>query len=217
MAYKTKVLIADDHQIIRQGLKRILEKESWIEIAGEAQNGREVIKMAQKVQPDFIIVDIGMPELNGIEATRQIHDKMPWIKIICLSIHGDYHFIEDMLEAGASAYLLKDCAVDELIFAISKIKRGKRYIAKSLSNTFLNKYKGDMTDIFYHSEPLTKRENEVLQLIAEGNSTKQIAEKLYLSPKTVEAHRKNLMEKLNLFTLQELTTYAIKNHIIHLD
>ncbi|NQU87310.1 MAG: response regulator transcription factor [Mariniphaga sp.] len=214
---KYKVIIADDHQIIRQGLKRILEKENWIEVIGETDNGREILKLAEKIQPDLIIMDIGMPELNGIEATRQIHAKFQWIKILALSIHGEFHFIEDMLDAGASGYLLKDCAVDELTTAISKMKSGKKYIAKSLSNTFLNKYKGDFSNIFLHSEPLTKRENEVLQLIAEGNSTKQIAEKLYLSPKTVEAHRKNLMEKLDLYTLQEITKYAIMNGIIHLD
>ncbi|MBN2775922.1 MAG: response regulator transcription factor [Prolixibacteraceae bacterium] len=213
---KYKIIIADDHQIIRQGLKRILEKENWIEVISETDNGREILKLAEKQQPDLIIMDIGMPELNGIEATRQIHERYPWIKILALSIHGEFHFIEDMLEAGAGGYLLKDCAVDELTTAISKMKGGKKYIAKSLANTFLHKYKGNLSDIFIEAEPLTKRENEILQLLAEGNSTKEIADKLYLSPKTVEAHRKNLMEKLDLHTLQDLTKYAIKNGIIHL-
>jgi len=214
---KYKIIIADDHQIIRQGLKRILETENWIEVCGETDNGREIIKLTEKIQPDLVIVDIGMPELNGIEATRNIMSKFPWVKVLSLSIHGEFHFIEDMLEAGASGYLLKDCAVDELTTAISIIKSGKKYIARSLANTFLNKFKGELDGFFIHSEPLTKRENEVLQLIAEGNSTKIIAEKLYLSPKTVEAHRKNLMEKLEIYTPQELTKYAIKNGIIHLD
>lgn len=207
---KYKVIIADDHQIIRQGLRRIIEKESWIEVAGETNNGRDIIKLTGIIKPDLIIMDIGMPDLNGIESTRQVKEKYPWVKVLALSIHGEYHFIEDMIEAGASGYLLKDCAVEELTTAIIKIKHSKKYIAKSVSNTFLNKYKGDLSQVFIHSEPLTKRENEVLQLIAEGNSTKTIADKLDLSPKTVEVHRKNIMDKLELYTVQGLTKYAIK-------
>lgn len=211
-----KVLLADDHFIIRQGLRNILKHENWLEVVGEAENGREVLKMAKALTPDIVIIDIGMPELNGIEATRQLLNSNHEIKILALSIHNSIQFVEEMLEAGASGYLLKDCAVEELIKAIKTITKENIYIAESL-RSMVSKHLTDFKAGKNKSKHiLSTREKEVLQLIAEGNSTRAIAEKLFLSPKTIEAHRKNIMDKLNLFSLPELTQYALKSGIIQI-
>ncbi len=211
-----KVLLADDHFIIRQGLKNILKHENWLEVVGEAEDGRQVLKMAKNLNPDIVIIDIGMPELNGIEATRQIRNTNPDTKILALSIHNSIQFIEEMLDAGASGYLLKDCAVEELIKAIKTITKDNIYIAESL-RMMVSKHLTDFKPGKSKSKHiLSTREKEVLQLIAEGNATRIIAEKLFLSPKTVEAHRKNIMDKLNLFSLPELTQYALKSGIIQI-
>jgi DNA-binding NarL/FixJ family response regulator len=213
-----KIILADDHKIVREGLKNLLSKEWEIEIIAEANDGREAINLVEKFDPDIIIMDIGMPGLNGIEATKKIKYQSPKTKIIALSMHSDKQFITGMLKAGASGYLLKDCAVDELVDAIKTVTNSNIYLSSQISGIVVN----ELLNSLSKSENLRKidlstREKEVLQLIAEGKQTKEIAEILFISIKTVEAHRKNIMSKLNLFTIPELTKYAIKTGLTSLN
>jgi len=213
---RVSVLIVDDHNIVRQGLINLLSDEEWITVIGEASDGREAIQKVIDLAPDIVVIDIGMPELNGIEATRQILSKIK-CKVIALTIHNNIQYVQEMLKSGASGYLLKDCAVDELIEAIKSVSENQYYISKTIVEQSLINVTTSSTVPLMDSETLSAREREVLQLIAEGNSTKIIADKLFLSPKTVETHRKNIMEKLQLFTVSELTKYALKNGITQLD
>jgi DNA-binding NarL/FixJ family response regulator len=206
-----RILLADDHKIVRTSLGKLLEKEIGFQIIGEADNGRETVDLAKKLLPDVIIMDIGMPELNGIEATKQIIRISNKIKIIALSMHSDRMFITGMFKAGASGYLLKDCAFDELIDAINSVINKKIYISKEVTGIVINELlealsKDDVTE----TTNLSDREKEVLQLLAEGKSTKEIANGLNLSIKTIESHRKNIMTKLNIYTIPELTKFAVR-------
>jgi len=215
---KIKILLADDHRIVREGLKNLLEKEPDIEVAGEADNGREAVRLAGKLKPDIIIMDIGMPELNGVDATRQILSVLPETRVIALSMHSEEEFIRRVLVAGASAYLLKDCAADELTVAVRRVHSGRKYLSQDISEMLMR----DFVDSRWNTAgpgftPLTDREREVLQLLAEGKSNKEISGKLFISVKTVESHRKNIMEKLQLFTIPELTKYAIRNGLTSLE
>ena len=215
---KIKIVLADDHKIVREGLKNLLDKEWDIEIVGEADNGRIALQIVQDVNPDIIILDIGMPELNGIEAAKQITEISPYTKIIALSMHSDKQFVTGMLQAGAAGYLLKDCAVDELVTAIRTVIDKKIYLSTEISGIVVNEYMQNLTKLDDSNfSDLTDREKEVLQLIAEGTSTKNISEKLFISVKTVEAHRKNIMDKLKLFTVPELTKYAIRSGLTSLE
>lgn len=212
------VIIVDDHKIMRDGLRTILENESDIEIIGEAENGREAVKLIANKIPDVAIMDIGMPEMNGIEATRQIVKDIPDVKVIALSMHYDMQFVSGMLKAGAKGYLLKDCAGSELVSAIKTVHTNNTYISQDITNTLINDYSKYQTlDHAPEETILTSRENEILQLLTEGNSTKQIAQELFISVKTVEAHRSNIMHKLEIRNLPELTKYAIRKGITSLD
>lgn len=213
---RRSVLIVDDHKIVRQGLINLLSDEEWITVVGEASDGREAIQKVAQLKPDVVVIDIGMPELNGIEAAKQIIAKHD-CKVIALTIHNNVQYVQEMLKAGASGYLLKDCAVDELIDAIRSVAENRYYISKTITEQSLLTNSSPERISGFQSDTLSSREKEVLQLIAEGHSTKMIADKLYLSPKTVETHRKNIMEKLNLFTVSELTRYALKNGISQLE
>lgn len=206
-----KVLLADDHKIVRDGLRTLLEKHVDIAVLGEAEDGREALQLARKLSPDVIVMDIAMPELNGIEATRQILSEYPGVKIVALSMHSDKRFVSEMLKAGASAYLLKDCAFEELITAIRTIMKGKIYLSPGIAGVVLEDYiRSDRkTDPSVFSQ-LTDREREVLQLMAEGKTTKEVAAHLNVSIKTVETHRTNIMTKLDIHTIAELTKYAIR-------
>ncbi len=212
-----KILIADDHKIVRQGLRSLIEKFKGAEIIGEADNGEEVIKMAKKTTPDIIIMDISMPKLNGITATKQILKANSKIKIICLSMYSEKQYVADMLKAGASAYILKDCAFDELICAINSVIENKVYLSPGISNNPAEDYKNILhsNELSIYSI-LTRRQFQVLKLIAEGNNTKEIANKLGISVKTVETFRKQIMEKLNINSIARLTKYAIKEGITDL-
>jgi len=206
-----KVLLADDHKIVRDGLRNLLEKHSDISVSGEAEDGREALQLARKLSPDVVVMDIAMPELNGIEATRQILSEYPGVKIVALSMHSDRRYVSEMLKAGASAYLLKDCAFEELITAIRTIMKGKIYLSPGIAGVVIEDYirKGLKPDSSVFSV-LSDREREVLQLMAEGKTTKEVAAHLNVSVKTVETHRTNIMTKLDIHSIAELTKYAIR-------
>ncbi|GGK21806.1 DNA-binding response regulator [Yeosuana aromativorans] len=209
------ILLVDDHKIVRDGLKSLIEKNKTLRIISEANDGREAIKLCEKLKPDVVIMDVAMSGLNGIEATKQIINIDPNIKVIALSMHSEKQFVIGMFKAGAYGYLLKDSSSEELITAILAVTRNEKYISQKISNILIESIAEISSDD--NSNQLSEREREVLQLIAEGNSSKEIGELLFLSSKTVDVHRKNIMQKLDLFTLQDLTKYAVKNGIISLD
>ncbi|MGC2063363.1 MAG: response regulator transcription factor [Thermodesulfovibrionales bacterium] len=212
-----KILLADDHKIVRDGLRNLLEKQPDITVAGEAEDGREALQLARKLSPDVVIMDIAMPDLNGIEATRLILSEIQNVKIVALSMHSDKRYVSAMLKAGASAYLLKDCAFEELITAIRTIMKGKIYLSPGIAGVVIEDYirKGSKTDSSVFSL-LSDREREVLQLMAEGRTSKEIALYLYVSIKTVETHRTNIMTKLDIHNIAELTKYAIREGLTSL-
>lgn len=213
-----KVLLADDHQVIREGLKMLLNASEGVEVVGEAESGRKVIDMLQKVSPDVIVMDVSMPELNGIDATARIRKEYPDVKILALSMHTDRRFIEGMLKAGASGYLVKDCAATELLSAIELVTTGEIYLSPKIAGKIVKRFlKQSSAQDEGAASSLSTREREILQLIAEGNDAKQIAFELCLSPKTVEAHRRNIMEKLNIHNVAQLTKFAIKEGLTNLE
>ena len=206
-----RILIADDHKILREGLKSLLEKQPEFAVVAEAQDGLSAISEAKKHKPDIAILDIGMPDLNGIEVTRRIRSEMAKTRVIALSMHADRRFVMGILEAGANGYLLKDSAFAELITAVTAVAKGKMYLSPSIAETVV---KNSLEKLDRKDEGssvlLSGREREVLQMIAEGKSTKEIALKLFVSTKTVETHRKQIMDKLNIRTVAGLTKYAIR-------
>lgn len=213
----TKILIADDHDIVRKGLRTLIEQQPDMEVVGEANNGRTTLRLVQKLKPDVVIMDITMPDLNGIEATRQISAEMPDTKVIALSMHTNRLFVEKMLRAGASGYLTKDCDIKELLRAVRAVVKGQNYLSPTITSCALEAYKlrfspKDPKDIPY----LTPREREVLVFLVDGNTAKEIASKLYVSVKTVEAHRRNIMTKLGIKSLAGLTRYAIREELTSL-
>jgi len=213
-----KVLLAEDHHIIRQGIRSLLEKEKGIEVIGEATDGRETVDLAKQLQPDVVVMDISMPNMNGIEATRKICQENPDIKVIALSVHSDDPFVSGMLTAGASGYLLKDCLLDELIKAIEMVTKGRLYLSARIAQKVVQEYKSlksrENRSIFH---TMTAREREVLQLIAEGKSMKEIGAILFVSEKTVATHKQHIMEKLGVHTVPDLVKIAIREGLIHLD
>lgn len=212
-----RVVLADDHRIIREGIRNLLDQEPDIVVVGEASDGREVILKNQELQPDVLIMDITMPNLNGIDATRKIIKHNPETRIIALSMHSDHHFVAEMLQAGATAYLLKDCVYDELVQAIQLVCQGKTYLSPEVASLLVKDYRSqNRQSTAAKSKTLSPREREVLQLMAEGHSTKNIAEKLYLSVKTIEAHRSQIMRKLDIHNVAELTKYAIREGLTSL-
>ncbi|HOG17102.1 MAG: Oxygen regulatory protein NreC [Syntrophaceae bacterium PtaU1.Bin231] len=213
-----RVLLADDHNIFRDGLRTLIEKEAGMEVVGEAENGRKAIALAEKLLPNVIIMDVSMPDMNGIEATRKIVSAIPDVKVIALSMHSDRRFVLGMLEAGASGYLLKDCAFAELAGAIRQVVTGNTYLSPRIADVVVKGYLHKMME----SSPaavdlMTSREREILQLLAEGLTAKEIAAHVYLSIKTVETHRRNIMQKLNMRSVAELTKYAIREGLVALD
>ena len=217
---KIKVLVAEDHTIVRKGLCALLYAESDIEVVGEAANGREAIKMVEQLSPDVVLMDITMPELNGMDATRQLKKRFPDLKILILSMHTSEEYIFETLRAGASGYLVKRSATTDLIQAIHVAYKGDSYLSPDISNKVINYYvkqKEGVPDEPEGLDKLSDREREVLQLIAEGGKTREIAEKMFVSVKTVETHRRNIMKKLNIHTVAGLTRFAIKEGIISLE
>ena len=209
---KTRVLLADDHKIVRDGLRALIEHCDDLQVVAEADNGRTALNLFRKHNPDIVIMDVSMPDLNGIEATRQILEEGKSVKVIALSMHSDRQFVDGMLRAGVSGYLLKDCAADELIQCIRIVLSGRICLSPGITGFLVNEYLHPTKDeVLAARTELSVREREVLQLIAEGRSTKGIADSLHISIKTVETHRKNIMEKANLHTVAELTKYAIRH------
>jgi two-component system, NarL family, response regulator NreC len=206
-----KVLLVDDHQIIREGLRVMLEKEHDITIVGEAENGRMAEQLAGELLPDVIVMDVAMPDLNGIDATRHITAKMGGVKIIALSMHDDRRFVLNMLKAGASGYILKDDAFKSLSKAIRMVMLNKSYFSTQLADMVESTYATSSNCMkSADSELLSGREREVLQLVAEGKTSNQIAAKLQISAKTVETHRQQVMFKLRIKNVAELTKYAVR-------
>lgn len=213
-----RIIIADDHQIVRQGLSTLLAKEPDMEVVAEAENGRKVVQMAKELSPHIVIMDVNMPDLNGIEATRQILHASPAVKVIALSMHTDRRFVVNMLKAGACGYLLKDCAFEELAHAIRLVMANKTYLSPGVSDIVIKDYvRGLSTPGSSAFSVLTAREREVLQLMAEGKTTSQIAEHLHISVKTVETHRQQVMHKLGIHSIAELTKYAIREGLTSLE
>jgi DNA-binding NarL/FixJ family response regulator len=212
-----KILLADDHKIMREGLKSILEKNFDMIVSGEAGNGVEAVDLAKKLNPDIIIMDINMPDLNGIEATKRIITEIPGSRILALSMYADRGFLIKMLKAGAKGYLLKDCASDELLNAIKVILKNRIYISPSLVDDMVRDYVqlADTVDLSAFSI-LTPRERDVLQKLSEGKSTKEIAFDLNLSIKTIETFRLKIQEKIGLRSIAELTKYAVREGITSL-
>lgn len=214
---KIKVLLADDHNVVRQGLRALFTTEEDIEIVGEADTGRQAVQMAKRLMPDVVVMDIAMPLLNGLEATRQITNQVPTAKVLVLSTYSDDEYVQQLTEAGAAGYLVKQTAANDLLKAIREAHRGNAYFSPSIAKRLRDHYR----EAFTSGQPakprthsLTSREAEVLQLIAEGKPNKQIAAELCISIKTVEKHRQQLMNKLNIHDIAGLTRHAVAKGII---
>ncbi len=209
--HKIRILLADDHSVVRQGFSAILRAQADMDVIAEATNGREAVEKARELQPDVIVMDVAMPELNGIEATRRIQEEAPRSRVLALSMHKDAVYVREILRAGARGYLLKDSIDVDFISAVRAVARGDGYISPAVSDAVLSDYRKHVTNPI---DLLSSREREVLQMIAEGLINKEIATKLNLSVYTVEAHRGRLMEKLNMHSTSELVRFAIRNGLI---
>lgn len=208
---RIRILLADDHAVVRQGFKMILSAEKDMEIVGEAGNGREAVEQAEQLRPDIVVMDVAMPELNGIEATRRLATSMPHTRVIALSMHKDSVYVREILRAGARGYLLKDSGAGDLVSAIRAVASGESYLSPAVSNAVLDDYRRHVTNPI---DLLTSREREVLQMLAEGKTNKEIAVVLNLSVYTVDAHRGRIMEKLNVHSINELVRFAVRNGLI---
>jgi len=215
---KVRILLADDHQIMREGLKSLLGKHSSVEVIAEAENGIEALAIAHRERPDVIIMDIAMPDINGIEVTRQLKAELADIKIIALSMHSDRRFVSEILKAGASAYVLKQAAFEDLEKAIKAVMLNRTFLSADILESVVSDYVNQLSTSEYDAyRQLSDRERQVLQLLAEGNSTKEIAFKLHVSVKTIESHRQNIMNKLGIRTLAGLTKFAVREGLTSLD
>ena len=212
----TRILLADDHGIVRQGLRAVLERDASLEVIGESADGREAVRLAETLQPDLVIMDISMPRLNGIEASRQILRASPQTRIIILSMHSDETYIIRSLSAGVKGYLLKESAEVDLIRAVQTVTQGRPFFSPAVTSALLDDYMRFMQqrNLEDSYELLTEREKELLQLLAEGKSNKEAAVILNVSPNTVETHRTNLMQKLGLHNTAEIVLYAVRKKII---
>ena len=211
-----RILLAEDHAVMRTGLRLVLERQPDFRVVAEASDGREAVALAQQHRPDVIVMDIGMPNLNGIEAARQVTASLPQVGVVILSMHSDEAYVLRALKAGARAYLLKESAESDLIAAIRAVGDGKAFFSPAVSRMLVEDYVRQLQDreIEDSYELLTTREREVLQLVAEGKSNKEIANMLNVSLYTVESHRGNMMEKLNLHSVPELILYAVRKGVI---
>lgn len=211
-----KVLLADDHGLTRVGIRKTLESDPMIQVVAEADNGRDAVRLAQETKPDVALLDIYMPELNGIDAAAQIFEKAPTTKVAFLSMHAEKNYVEKALKSGASGYLLKDCAIGEVIYAVKDIYHGKCYLSSEIVGIVVHTFH-DPNAPTNTIPVLTTREREVLQLVVEGRTSKEIAATIHVSVKTVENYRSQIMEKLNLRSVAELTKYAIREGITSLE
>lgn len=212
-----RIILADDFEIIREGLRALIEKQPGMTVIAEAEDGRSAVQLATKLSPDIIVMDISMPDLNGIEATRQILEKNAESKVIALSVHCDRRFVLEMLNAGASGYLLKDCAFKELIHAIHTVAANNTYLSPKITDIVLKDYVHRIPKSEFSTlSLLTPREREVLQLLAEGRRTKEIAQLLQVSVKTVETYRQQIMAKIDIHSIAELTKFAVREGLTSL-
>jgi two-component system response regulator NreC len=216
---KIRLLVADDHKIFRQGITKLLEQEPDLQVVGEAADGREAVKKATELKPDLVLMDIAMANLNGLEATKQIKKVLPETKIIMVTMHKNEEYILQSFQAGASGYILKEGAVEELVNAIRSIHQDKSFLSPTISKTLIDAYLRKMetgkTETPF--DLLTDREREVLQLIAEGYTNREVAKSLFISVKTVEAHRAHIMQKLNIHDVAKLVKYAIQKGLVDLN
>jgi two-component system response regulator NreC len=211
-----RILLGDDHTLVRQGVRKIIEENKQWTVIGEAQDGRELVRKALEEEPDLIIVDVAMPLLNGIEATRQIMRKLPAARILVLSMHADEAYIIQALQAGARGYLLKDSADIELVRAVTVVSEGKSFFSPNVASIMLDDYVRHLAEkgITDRYDTLSEREREVFQLVAEGHSNKEVANLLCISPATVETHRAHILQKLDLHSTAELVLYAVRRGVI---
>jgi two-component system response regulator NreC len=217
-AMSIRILLADDHKVLREGLRALLQRAEDMEIVAEAGDGRSTVALARELSPDLVVMDIGMGNVNGIDATREIAAICPGVKILALSMHGDEQFVTGMFAAGASGYLIKDCAAEELSLAIRTIVAGGTYLSPPISRVLVKEYvgrpsRGDL----WASSVLTGKEREILQLLAEGKTSRQIASCLGMNVRTIEGHRRGIMRKLDIHTTAELTKYALRMGITSLE
>lgn len=210
-----RLILADDHQMMREGLRAIVDKHPDLQVVGEASNGQETVSLVPASGAHIVVMDVAMPDLNGIEATRKIRSQHPHIGIVALSAHANKEYIREMLRAGASAYVLKQRAGEELVRAIREVANGKKYLSADIARGVVDEYVA--LSAIRQERPafvtLTDREREVLQQLAEGRTTKEMADLLHVSVKTIETHRRNIMEKLKLHSVAELTKYAIREGV----
>jgi two-component system response regulator NreC len=213
---KLRIVLADDHTLVRHGLRKVLQDQSDWEVVGEADDGREAVRLVQELKPDVAILDIAMPRLNGIEATRQIARRFPDVQVLVLSMHADEPYVTQVLRAGATGYLLKDSADTDLIRAVAAVSQKKSFFSPAVAKVMLDDYVRQLADrgITDRYDTLTDREREVFQLIAEGKSNKDIADLLHLSPNTIETHRAHIMEKLDVHNAAEIVLYAVRKGVI---
>ena len=214
----TRVLIADDHKIMRDGLRSLLSDQGGFEVVGEAENGLQAVQLARETSPDVVIMDVAMPDLNGMDASRQILESLHGAKVVALSMHADRRFVAEMLRAGASGYVLKHAAFEELVAAIRAVTVGRTYLSSSILDVVVSDYVRKLDDSAEGAHArLTDRERQVLQLVAEGHNTKEVALTLNVSVKTVETHRQNIMNKLEVHSLAGLTKFAVREGLTGLE
>ena len=213
---KLRIVLGDDHTLIRQGLRKILEESGEWKVVGEAGDGREAVRLTLELRPDVVILDIGMPILNGIESTRQILRRLPDVRILVLSMHADEAYVVQALQAGARSYLLKDSADTDLIRGVADIAAGRSFFSPAVAKVMLDDYVRHLSDkgIVDRYDALSEREREIFQLIAEGHSNKQTAEMLSISPATVETHRARIFQKLDLHSTADAVLYAVRRGVI---
>lgn len=217
MIMNIRILIADDHQLFREGLINLLSDASNIEVIGHAENGREAVEKSIIHKPDVVIMDIRMPELSGVEATAELKETLPEVKVIALSMHSETHYVKGMLEAGASGYIFKNCTYSQLIDAIETVNSGAKYLGSEITEVLIDDYLDGGNNDKNNINELTEREAEVLKLYAEGKTTRDISEALFVSVKTIGTHKQHIQEKLNLKSTVDMIKYALKRGMITLD
>ena len=214
----TRILLADDHSIVRQGIRSLLENQQDMDVVAEADSGRTAVEMARALRPDVVLMDISMPDLNGVEATRQVLEAVPEAKVIALSVHSDRRYVKGLLSAGAIGYLLKDCAFEELVRAVRAVVSGQAYLSPRVAGIVVeDSVRAELVTRSQNLSDLTARQREVLELLAVGKTSKEIAFELGVSSKTVDRHRQQLMKKLEVHSIAEVTKYAIRQGLTSLD
>jgi len=211
-----QILITDDHQLFREGIVNVLSALPQIVIVGQAENGQEAIEKAKNLKPDIVIMDLSLPVINGVDAIRILHKELPETRVLVLSMHADKHYIKEALEAGAYGYLCKNCTYDQLIQGVNTVYQGKKYLSNKITEVLIRDYLSKEEKVCDNSPELSERESEILKLKAEGKSTREISDILFISVKTVGTHKQHILEKLNLKSTADLIKYAIKKGIVGL-